>query len=89
MWPINMLSSVRTNLAILSLVFCRLAIESEKQIQICRFGTFGRAPVVPLQARLEEFLKAFVRIVGYTLHVGSHSVIPLTTYSEAVAMIQA
>jgi hypothetical protein len=57
MCPVNMLSSVRTNLDILSLVFCHLAIESEKQIQICRFSTFGRAPVVPLHARLEEFLK--------------------------------
>lgn len=41
-------SNVRTNLDILSLMFCHLAIKSKKQIQICRFGTFGRAPVVTL-----------------------------------------
>ena len=62
-------------------MFCHLAIESEKRIQICRFGTFGRAPVVPLHARLEETLKTLVSIVGYP-PCWKQFVIPLTTYSE-------
>lgn len=57
-----MLSVVATNLHILSLMFFHHNIESEKQVQIRRCGTFGCAPLIPLQAQLEESLKALIRI---------------------------
>lgn len=54
---VNILLGVTTNLHILSLVLCHHLIESEKQVQIGWFGTFRRAPIVPLQARSEVVFK--------------------------------
>jgi hypothetical protein len=62
-YAVNIRLGVTTDLHILRLVLCHYAIESEEQIQICWFSTFGRAPVVPLEAQSEVPLEALIRLI--------------------------